>query len=187
MSPCACSQISPETKIKRRLPLNHLLPRPLFLRPQRTQLHIIPLPRTPFQTSASLGRSTQTPIRQHKHLLQWTKFGAYPHSLNPLTAPRLPQSRGLGAGTLLWTTFSLSAGRATRLLFACGWTTQRTTSTRGELRWLVGERRGKDILLCVMWSAHITLWGRLTPFQCGECQTQPAVAAAGLQRKLCLS
>lgn len=53
------------------------------------------------------------------------------------------QSRGLTAGTLLWTTFSLSAGRATRLWPACGWTTRRTTSTRGELGWLGARGRAK--------------------------------------------
>ena len=44
---------------------------------------------------------------------------------------------------------------------ACGWTTRRTTSTRGELGWLAGERKGKDMLLSALWGAHF--WcGRLT-------------------------
>lgn len=110
-----------------------------------------------------------------------------PRPLDHFTVPRLPQSGGLSAGTLLWTTFSLSAGRAMRLPFACGWTTRRTTSTRGEMRWLVGERKGKDMLLSMMWGAHVW-WGRLTFLSTVMSDKHRLWQGRGSsQRKLCLS
>ena len=113
-----------------------------------------------FQTSSSWGRRAQTPSPTPHFSPVGDKAWGSPTPQILLQFPHFPKL-GDSAGTLLWTTFSLSAGRATRLRSACGWTTRRTTSTRGELGWLGGERKGKDMLLSVMWGAYF--WcGRLT-------------------------
>lgn len=150
------------TSLRETLPLNQRLLRPIRLSLALKGHSPVPsrcLPNS-FHTSSSWGRRAQTPSPTHFSPVGDKAWGS-PTPLDPSTVPALSQSRGLCAGTLLWTTFSLSAGRATRLRSACGWTTRRTTSTRGELGWLGGERKGKDRLLSAMWGAHF--WcGRLT-------------------------
>lgn len=47
--------------------------------------------------------------------------------------------------------FLFSVGRVMWLLFVCGWIIWRMILIRGELRCLVGERKGKDMFFFVMW------------------------------------